>query len=186
MLIRQVFAAAAVWLIALTGCTSTYSQKDVTAGAPPLLRTDSRIYIAIPFDATFKKSVAVGSGKATAQALYAAFARYSKGVYIGPRPESMSEALETARKYSADYLVYPNIIRWEDRATEWSGRRDRLELKVDLVDPKTSALVFSRNIQGTGKWMTDGGDTPTDLLPQPCDEFANALFRHVEKPSALW
>jgi hypothetical protein len=86
---------------------------------------------------------------------------------------------------NADYLVYPNIVRWEDRQTEWSGRRDRLELKIDLLDMKDGTLLFSREISATGKWLTEGGDTPKDLLDQPIEEFVNTLFRRVEKPSAL-
>ncbi|HTG45964.1 MAG TPA: DUF4823 domain-containing protein [Verrucomicrobiae bacterium] len=170
----------------LTACQSTYSEKNITKEPPPLLRSNTRAYVAIPFDAMFKKTVAQGSGKQTAQALFVAFNRYTKSVYLGKFPESTTEALDSARKFNAEYLVYPNIVKWEDRATEWSGRRDRLSLKVDLIDLSTSTIVFSREIEATGKWMTDGGDSPNDLLEQPCEEYVNALFRRIEKPSALW
>lgn len=167
------------------GCQSTYTEKNTTTDAPPILRSTTRIYVAIPFDASFKEKVAQGSGKATAQAFYAAFARHIKGTYISRNPESLDEALDSARQIGAQYLVYPNILRWEDRATEWSGRRDRLQLKVDLIDLSTSRVAFSREISATGKWMTDGGDTPIDLLGEPAEEFVNALFRRIERPSAL-
>ena len=175
-----------VWALLCSGCSSTYSEKNVTSEPPPLLRNDSRIYVAMPFDATFKEKVAQGSGKQTAQVIFTAFNRYTKSVYLGKFPESASEALESARRYSADYVVYPNLAKWEDRATEWSGRRDRLEVKIDLIDLANSQLAFSREITATGKWMTDGGDTPNDLLEQPIEEYVNALFRRVAKPSALW
>jgi hypothetical protein len=151
-----------------------------------LLRSNSRIYVAIPFDVSFKKTVAQGSGKQTAQSLFAAFSRYTKSVSLGKFPESVSEGLDSARQMNAEYLLYPNIIKWEDRATEWSGRRDRLELKIDLIDLNDSKVVFSREISGTGKWMTDGGESPNDLLEQPIEEYANALFRRIQKPSSLW
>ena len=127
----QLFAAAA---LILAGCKSTYSEKNATNEPPPILRSTSRIYVAIPFDATFKKKVAEGSGKATAQAFYAAFSKYIRGTFISGTPQSLEEALDNARKANTDYLVYPNIVAWEDRATEWSGRRDQLQLKVDLID----------------------------------------------------
>jgi hypothetical protein len=173
-------------LILLSACKSTYSEKNVTAEPPPLLKANSRIYVAIPFDATFKKTVAQGSGKLTAQAIMVAFNRYSKAVYLGKFPESASEAIESARRFNAEYLVYPNLLKWEDRATEWSGRRDQLQIKIDLIDVADSRLAFSREINATGKWMTDGGDTPNDLLEQPVEEYVNAVFRRVEKPSAFW
>ena len=151
-----------------------------------MLTSTVRVYVAVPFDASFKDEVAQGSGKRTAEALLVAFNRYTKSAYISKFPESLSEALESARRINAQYLVYPNIIRWEDRATEWSGRRDRLELKVDLIDLATSRVVFSREISATGKWMSDGGDTPIDLLEQPSEQYVNALFRRIERPSALY
>jgi hypothetical protein len=179
-------AAGAGMLLFLCACKSNYSEKKITSGPAPLLHATTRIYVAIPFDATFKKQVAAGSGKETAQALYAAFGRYTQSLYIGKFPESPADALETARKYNADYLAYPNLVTWEDRATEWSGRRDKLNVKIDLIDCSNGNTAFSREVAATGKWMTDGGDRPSDLLPQPCEEFVNALHRHVEKPSALW
>jgi len=36
------------------------------------------------------------------------------------------------------------------------------------------------------EWLTEGGDSPNDLLEQPIEGFVNSLFRRVEKPSALW
>jgi hypothetical protein len=170
----------------LNGCKSTYSEKNVTQEPPPLLGNRVRVYVAMPLDATFKKTVAQGSGKKTAQAVFVAFNRYTKSVSLGKFPESMAEALDSAREKNAEYLVYPNVVRWEDRATEFSGRRDQLEVKIDLIDLADSKLVFSREISASGKWMTDGGDTPNDLLEQPVEEYVNALFRRVEKPSALW
>jgi hypothetical protein len=173
-------------LIFWAGCTSTYSEKNITSEPPPLLRSNSRIYVAMPFDATFKEKVAQGSGKQTAQSVFAAFNRYTRSVYLGKFAESASEAMESARRFNAEYLVYPNVVRWEDRATEWSGRRDQMEIKLDLIDLEQSKLAFSREITATGKWMSDGGDTPNDLLDQPIEEFVNTLFRRVEKPSSLW
>lgn len=171
---------------ALTACKSTYSEKDLSSGPPPVLKSNSRIYVAIPFDASFKDEVVQGSGKQTAQAFQAAFMRYTRSVYTSKFPESLGEALEIARNGHMQYVLYPTIIRWEDRATEYSGRRDRLAVKAELIDLNTSQVVFSREIEATGKWMTDGGESPKDLLEQPAEQFANAVFRRIEKPSALW
>lgn len=179
-----ILVLGAVGLVA--GCKSSYSEKDLTATPPPILKSNSRIYVAIPFDATFKKEVMQGSGKQTAQAFQAALMRYTRSVYTSKFPESLSEALEIARKGEMQYVLYPTITRWEDRATEFTGRRDRLTVKADLIDLSTSTVVFSREVEATGKWLTDGGETPKDLLDQPAEQYANAVFRRVEKPSALW
>jgi hypothetical protein len=169
----------------VSGCQSTYSEKNLSDQPVPLLRNTSRIYVAIPFDASFKQKVAQHSGKQTAEALVTAFTRNTKSVSMSKYPESLSEALESARKYNAEYLIYPVLLKWEDRATEWSGRRDRLQVRIDTIDLSNSAVVFSKMVEATGKWMTEGGDSPADLLQEPADSYVNSLFRRLETPSAL-
>ena len=170
----------------LTGCKSSYSEKEISSETPPLLKSNTRIYVAIPFDATFKKEIAEGSGKQTAQAFQVAFMKYTRSVYTSKFPESAAEALEIARAGHMEYLLYPTLLRWEDRATEFTGMRDKLAVRAELIDVRTGKVVFSREFEATGKFMTDGGETPKDLLDQPAEQFANSIFRRIEKPSALW
>ncbi len=183
-MVARILSFASLFALLLTGCKSTYTETNITSEPPPLLRGNSRLYVAVPYDASFKNQVALNSGKHTAEALYVALTRYTRGVYMGKFPESATDAVESARRYNVDYLVYPHIIKWEDRSTEYTGIRDRLELKIDLIDMKDGHLAFSRDIAATGKWMTEGGDKPDDLLQQPAEEYVNSLFRRIEKPSA--
>jgi len=169
----------------LAGCKSSYSEKQLSQGPPPLVGNNARIYIAKPFDAVDRKKVAMESGKQAADSLFAAFSRHTRYIYAGKSSESVSEGLDSARKVRADFMVYPTLIEWTDRATEFSGRRDRLKLKVEVIELAESKVVFAQEIEATGRWMTDGGDTPADLLDQPLQNLVNSLFRRVERPSAL-
>jgi hypothetical protein len=64
--------------------------------------------------------------------------------------------------------------------------RDKLAVRAELIEVPTGRVVFSREFEATGKFMTDGGESPKDLLDQPAEQFANTIFRRIEKPSALW
>jgi hypothetical protein len=183
---RVCVAALTAAFALLTACKSSYSEKEVSNETPPLLKSSTRVYVAIPFDATFKKDVAQGSGKQTAQAFQVAFMKYTRSVYTSKFPESPGDALEIAREGHMEYLLYPTILRWEDRATEYTGMRDKLAVRAELIEVPTGKVVFSREFEATGKFMTDGGETPKDLLDQPAEQFANTIFRRIEKPSALW
>jgi PBP1b-binding outer membrane lipoprotein LpoB len=185
--LRKTFSVIAATLAALVlaACETTYTEKNLTNEPPPILKSTSRIYVAIPFDASFKDTVAQQSGKNTAEAFQVAFLRYSRSVYTSKFPESAGEALESARRANMEYVLYPTILRWEDRATEYTGLRDRLALKVDLIDLNSGTIVFSREAEVTGKWMSDGGETPRDLLTDPAEQFANSVFRRIDRPSAL-
>lgn len=80
------------------------------------------------------------------------------------------------RKSEFKYLVYPTILHWEDRATEWSALPDRVEVKIDLIETATGKLLDSVVIRGKSGLATLGGDHPQDLLPKPVDEFVSTLF----------
>jgi hypothetical protein len=167
------------------GCQHTYEEKKVNEAAPPVLQANTRIYIGRPFDATFKEKVVHNSGKSIAEALLIGFNRTTKAAAMSRRPQRVEEALEAAREYRAEYMVYPVILSWEDRATEKSGRRDKLLFRLDLYEVGGGTVVFSREIDAKSRWMTDGGDTPADLLQEPIDNFVQTLFRSFESPSLL-
>src|SRR5438128_905896 len=94
-------------LIFAAGCQHTYTETKIGNQPTPVLRSDSRVYIARPFDAKYKKQIMQNSGKQTAAALLDSFSRYTKAAYMGKNPEALAEALESARHIHAQYLVYP-------------------------------------------------------------------------------
>jgi len=167
----------AAFAIPMSGCGST-SKSKVVAGPvrPPQLRTDSKIYVSMPFDAVSGKHVAIESGRQTAEAIATALSRYNKRVFMSKIPLSLVEGMEAARKIQAEYMVYPTIVEWRDYATEWSGKRDRLKLRIDLIEVATEQRVYSKEFEDRSKWMTDGGDRPSGLLSTPAGTFASDLF----------
>jgi hypothetical protein len=177
-------AVAGALLLASAGCKNTYKETS-TFKSPPVILPEDRVFVAMPFDALFKGKVMFKSGKNTAVSIADAFGRYGKAVFVSKQPQGLTESMESAKSVRAQYLVYPTLLKWEDRSTEWSGRRDRLLLRLDLIDMSSGQTVYSRTITGRGKWMTEGGDTPTDLLDEPVELFANDLYQHHETPSAL-
>lgn len=173
-------------LLPVAGCKSTYKESSVSHNqSRPMLRNDAMVYIAFPFDGVYKKEAVPESGKRTAAVLQEAFARHTRGALLARRPELMPEAIESAQRSRCQYLVFPSILRWEDRSTEWSGLRDRMELKLDLVDTLSGETLYTTVIKGRSKWMTDGGDAPQDLLETPVRHYADSLFRPFAVPSSL-
>jgi hypothetical protein len=177
---------AALCVFAGSGCHSTYNQTFANPRpdiAP--LRASTRVYISMPEDAIDKKDPVPASGRRTTIALEGAFKRQTRGVYTAKLPETMSEALTRARERECEFLAFPTILKWQDRPTEWTGVRDKLQLKVDLILVATGDIVRSTTIEGKSKFMTDGEDEPQNLLADPVDKFVRSLFRVSYTPSAL-
>ena len=186
MPLARAFLICALFGLLGMGCEHTFSEKS--GGAPssrPSLRPDERIFIRIPIDAIYKKEVIPFSGKKTATSIYAAFGKRTKFAFVAKRSETLAESFESAQGVHANYVIYPTILKWEDHATEWTGVRDKLEVKLDVYDAATQNLLDSVVITGRSRWMNDGGDVPQDLLDSPIENYVNSLYHPKEPPTAL-
>ena len=75
------------------------------------------------------------------------------------------------------YFIKPVILSWEDRATEWSGRPDRIEIQLVIYDAVTKQELASSSYTGRSKVATLGGDHPQDLLEEPTNAYVNSLYQ---------
>ncbi len=133
-------------------------------------------YVSVPADGRYGKTVYEGSGRMTATIIAGAFMRRLSTVAQADGVQSYEQALAAARKTGAVYLVSPDIMHWEDRATEWSGKPDRVEVRIRIIDTMSENDIASGLISGRSGWATLGGDHPQDLLPVPTEEYVGSLF----------
>lgn len=161
--------------VLLAGCVDTH-QLLRREGAGITLSPADAVLIAVPEDGSYGTDAYPGSGKTTAQTIYAAFAKRTHVATTARSTQSFDEALQSARDNAQKYLVFPTILHWEDRATEWSGKRDKIEVKIEVVDAPSGKIVQSVVVTGRSKWATFGGDHPQDSLPEPIEEFVLSLY----------
>ena len=158
----------------LSGCAATYKQNMLSSPQGKLERGKS-VLIATPKNGYFENKEYEGSGAKTASVIHAAFARYSNSVAVSPTCMDLPcLQIESSRKY--DYYVVPEILHWEDRNTEWSGKADRIEVKLIIYDGSTQKDIASAIISGKSKWATFGGDHPEELLPEPIQSHIDSLY----------
>lgn len=84
--------------------------------------------------------------------------------------------MQSSKATNFEYYVIPEILHWEDRATEWSGIPDKIQVKISIYEGKTWKEVASTIISGKSKWATFGGDHPQDLLPEPLNKYVESLY----------
>ncbi|MEZ9687657.1 DUF4823 domain-containing protein [Vibrio atlanticus] len=97
-------------------------------------------------------------------------------VAIANQAADYNFVLEYAKSNEFDYLIFPTILHWEDRATEWSAKPDKVSVKITVVDVKTKVIIKSGIIEGKSGLATFGGDHPQDLLSEPVSEFMASLL----------
>lgn len=168
-------AVTAIIVLLLSGCSSKYRTDAFEPPAQPLSSFASA-YVTLAADGAFGSSRYSGSGRSTSQATAAAVSVHLNRVDMASNKESTDEALRSAKAKGITYVFEPTILHWEDRATEWSGRPDRITIKIVVWDVETGKAVASTVARASSKWGTFGGDHPQDLLPHTMTTFVNRLF----------
>lgn len=160
----------------LTACADTHQLIRSNVSASKRLTQSDSIFVVIPNDGVYGADAYQGSGQNTAQIIYSAFAKRTHLVTMGSSVQNFNQAQEIARNKRQKFLVYPTILHWEDRATEWSGISDKVEVKIEVVDIVTGSNIASVVVKGDSGLATLGGDHPQDLLSEPIEEFVLSLY----------
>ena len=167
---------------ALVGCTHTY-ELDRLPGKTKI-GSDARIYVAEPAPGKYDVRPYTESGRQTRDAIAQAFAGRVAKVEIGVQQEGKEVALASARQRGDTLAVVTVIEHWEERATEWTGKPDRIELRIEIFDVATGALVDSAFVSGKSRWATFGSDHPQDLLPRAVGDYVAELLPTTGTASA--
>ena len=159
-----------------SGCADT-TQVTRTSGMSNFLSRQTTAYVGVPQDGRYGNTTYSGSGALVAQSVAAAFSPYFTRVTVGVRLEDFDVSRKSAELGGYTYLLYPEILHWEDRATEWSGKPDVASVKLSIIRVDTGAVIDSAVLGGKSGLATFGGDRPEHLLPKPLTDYAATMFR---------
>ncbi len=158
----------------VSGCASTYEETLLTAPTQKL-QSGKSILIATPSNGFYESKEYSASGRMTAHAVRSAFAHYTNNITVSTECKHL-DCLKNSQSVSVDYYVVPEILHWEDRNTEWSGIKDKIEIKLAVYDATAGTELSTTIISGKSKWATFGGDHPQDLLPEPLNKYVASLY----------
>jgi hypothetical protein len=145
-------------LVALIGCADRH-QLIRTSESNISLNEDKSILIITPKDGRYGEKNYTDSGATTAQIISASFAKHILQINVQENL-NYKDALSFAKEKKYDYLVYPLILHWEDRATEWSSIPDKVSIKISIIEVEFQKEIDSAIIEGKSGIATFGGDHP--------------------------
>ncbi|NQU73751.1 MAG: DUF4823 domain-containing protein [Candidatus Omnitrophica bacterium] len=158
------------------GCASIEQVRLGKYSSPPKLNPEGSAYILSPKDGRYMDREYKGSGLTTGWLFRKSFSEYLQRVETSVGTMPFEKGFEEGKKLNFMYFVYPQILHWEDRATEWSGAQDKVNVKADLFDIRTEQQLDSVMIKSKGTWFTLGGYHPQDILEKAIDEYVDSLF----------
>lgn len=162
----------------LAACQSSYDVRSASGGnANRTIPPAASVFVAEPPNGRFGRSVYAGSGSMTAQALVAALSPMIEVVKASNGRVGRAEGMAQAKQGGFTHYAEPIIVLWEERATEWSGKPDRIIIRITVLEVASGQIVDVSTIQGNSKWATLGGDHPQDLLPVPMRTYVARLVR---------
>ncbi|CAJ1772923.1 hypothetical protein LMCDFJHI_00591 [Aeromonas salmonicida] len=164
----------ALFSLLAVGYSSTYQQANVQTMTNKLDASQG-VLISQPQDGSYETTQYQNSGQMTAQAIYTAFSKKAHRVEITTSCHG-DPCLTNIEPTQFRYYVKPVILHWEERATEWSGKPDVIEIQVVIYDTLSKKSIANSSFKGKSKWATFGGDHPQDLLPEPTEKYVNALY----------
>lgn len=161
----------------LVGCASKASIEQNAAYNNPNLSKAISAYVSLPKDVAFGGRYFSGSGGSVSSIICAELQRYLVSVEEAGSVENFHDAMQQARSRGADYLFYPSIIHWQDRASEWEGRPDEVEIKITVVDLSNFKVVSAATIKDKSSLTVTGRGHPQDLLRKPVGNYIESIFR---------
>lgn len=159
----------------LVGCKSTSQIQSYQPPPKPLSR-EAGVFMAVRGDAYDEP----GSGMLAVKTLQKAFDGYASRTQLSGAPVSVAADLTNAAAAKCAYLVDPTIVKWEEEPTEWTGKPDVLEMKVQLLQVPEGTVLSSAVFNAKSKWMTLGGDHVEHLLQPFATNWVRALYEGVD------
>ena len=157
-------------LVSSVGCAGSSS---TVLDRAPLDRVDSddAVVVLATSDGRYGEKVYEGTGSEVARRVRRALLRKLRYVETVPRM-SVAGARQVCLDRGARFLVVPEIHHWEDRATQWSGRLDRVEIDLTLIDLDVDTRRRLR-FEAHSAWLTFVNAPTIDLLDE---EFEQAVL----------
>lgn len=169
---KKIIILVAVALLFIS-CSSTY-KYDFNNPSNEILEKNKEIAVSVSEDGSYGSDVYNGSGRTLSNTIRQELKKYSSNVVVLKNNETLKDFTdEEIQKY--DYIVIPEILHWEDRATAWSGLPDKIEISIEIYDSKRT-LLKSAILSGKSASMTLSSTDPSELLEEPLSTFFKSIF----------
>ncbi len=146
------------------GCQSAAPTYHISPrGERGVLEAQASVYVALASDGEDIRFLNYeGSGRWTTHSIASALP--NPAISVGAREETLSQAVESARRLGAEYVVYPRILLWEDRLGEKTGLPDRVAIHISVIDAARGESVDRRIVEATGRSYGWRPEQPQDLI----------------------
>ena len=162
--------------ILMNGCTASYQSEFMTPQT--YMQNQASILIVTPENGRYETIEYPSSGIDVASTLAQELGKYSSKIATIPTPVTINDiGDDVLQQYN--YVFIPQILHWEDRATGWSFRPDRIEILFEIYNNKRE-LIDAYRIKGRSAYVVWVSKQPKSLLPRPIRTMCEDLFGKIQ------
>ncbi|WP_025820691.1 DUF4823 domain-containing protein [Shewanella marina] len=169
------FAAVTIFL---NGCASVADSQLSEQTGSIVVPPKARVCLVTPADGSFEGKSYRDSGMRVGQKIEKAIAEESYLVDVLPRNDDF---VSDCRIRNAKYMVDPEILLYENRASGWTGMPDQIKVKVSLQSldhpGEVSSFVYSADSNMAASFFFEWGNAaPYELLDSKFKETVQDLL----------
>jgi hypothetical protein len=160
----------------LTGCAA---HKGYLPPAQANAPATDRLCVTTAVDGKYGDETYTGSGKELSGRVLTILRDSRLGGSILVSASDEAEGIRQCGDKGFDYMLEPRVLHWEDRATQWSGLRDRISVDLALSRVSPYEVVRRGTFSANNSWFTLVNNPPEDLLDE---DFASFVHQVVGLP----
>ena len=159
--------------VLFTGCLAGCATAPVVSSDKPLpqLVQGQPVYVAIGQD-NFPDE-----NKQVQRLFVEAFTPYMKPIFQSQRPLSFMYMTKIADILKTGYIIYPEITQWEDHNTPWTTVRDKVTLRVTIIDAKSQRILFKDNLSGKSSLWRTRNEKPDVVANDLVNRFVTEILK---------
>jgi hypothetical protein len=156
-------------LLLLNACAYTqHSVSPINAQKEKISPSDI-FCIMLASDGTYGEKTYSGSGRTVSnRILYSV--RQKRPLTQLVETSDEDQAIQQCLSKGSNYLLSPLILHWEDRATQWSGMRDRIKIELRIIKVAPKIFVRSAFFEARNNWVTFVNADPSELMDESFDQ----------------
>ncbi|MGK0204452.1 MAG: hypothetical protein ACI89X_000465 [Planctomycetota bacterium] len=157
-----------LFVLALLPACASY---EIVRGTPfdDLAGAEKNVVVRVvePPDGSYDGKTASGSGSLVARRIEQAVSKRF--------PNVAATKASAAAAPGRTLEIAARLLHWEDRATNWSGKSDKVQIQLELRDlPSGKGRVLTYD--AASSWFTFVNNPPQDLLNREFDAAVNELL----------
>lgn len=159
-------------LIAVISCAACSTTQVKSTRRAPNLSRNLPVYVAVG------KDKFPAENRQVQQFFVQALSPYLHPVFTAKKPLDLVYMGQVAQVLKTGYMVYPEILQWEDHNTPWTTVRDKVSIRITLIDAKSQRILYKEVVSGKSSLWRMRNEKPDVVAQELIEKFVTEIYEN--------